>query len=109
MIIDNKQDRYPTDGLNIITVWDFFLQFSGKEAKEMGRLDIVTGYFTIVALSKLYEDMPEENEYRIISSEMVGDDYKKDIIVNLLSDDMDIMNIGDIDKHARQAITFLQK
>ena len=72
-------------------------------------MDIVTGYFTIFSLSKLYEELPEENYYRIISSEMVGDDYKKDVIVNLLSDDMDISNIGNLDKHARQAIAFLER
>lgn len=109
MIIDNKVDRYPDDGLDIITVWDYLKLFSGNNSGEKGNLDIVTGYFTIYALSKLYEEMPEENRYRIISSEMVGDDYKKDIIVNLLSDDMDISNIGNLDKHARQAIAFLER
>ncbi len=109
MIIDNKVDRYPDDGLNIVTVWDFLKQYAGKETGETGRLDIVTGYFTIFTLSKLYEEMPAENHYRVISSEMVGDDYKKDVIVNLLSDDMDIMHIGNLDKHARQAIAFLER
>ena len=109
MIIDNKVDRYPDDGLDIVTVWDFLKQYSGKEAGETGKLDIVTGYFTIFTLSKLYEEMPMENHYRVISSEMVGDDYKKDVIVNLLSDDMDITNIGNLDKHARQAIAFLER
>lgn len=32
MLIDNKVDRYPDDGLNIITVWDFIKEFSGKES-----------------------------------------------------------------------------
>lgn len=109
MIIDNKVNRYPDDGLDIVTVWDFLKQYSGKEAGETGMLDIVTGYFTIFTLSKLYEEMPMENHYRVISSEMVGDDYKKDVIVNLLSDDMDITNIGNLDKHARQAIAFLER
>lgn len=40
---------------------------------------------------------------------MIGDDYKKDIIVDLLHDDMDISHIGDLDKHARQAIAFLER
>lgn len=109
MLIDNKVDRYPDDGNNIVTVWDFLQTYSGKESGETGKLDMVTGYFTIHALSKLYEEMPPENHYRIISSEMVGDDYKKDVIVNLLSDDRDITAIGDLDKHARQAIAFLER
>lgn len=109
MIIDNKVDRYPDDGLDIKTVWDYLRIFSGKESGEAGNLDIVTGYFTIYTLSKLYEEMPETDCFRIISSEMVGDDYKKDVIVNLLSDDMDICNIGNLDRHARQAVAFLER
>lgn len=108
MLIDNKVDRYD-DGLDITTVWDFLTEYSGKKSGQTGDLDIVTGYFTIYTLSKLYEEMPEENNYRIISSEMVGDDYKKDLIVNLLSDDMDISSMGNLDKHARQAIAFLER
>lgn len=108
MLIDNKVDHYDDD-LDITTVWDFLREFSGKQSGQTGRLDIVTGYFTIHTLSKLYEDMPEETHYRIISSEMVTDDYKKDVIVNLLSDDMDIASLGSLDKHARQAIAFLER
>jgi len=109
MLIDNKIDRNPNNGLNIKTVWDFILEFSGNQSEQKGNLDIVTGYFTIHTLSKLYEDIPEENNFRIISSEMVGDDYKKDLIVNLLSDDMDIPSLGNLDKCARQAIAFLER
>lgn len=109
MLIDNKVYRYPNDGNNIVTVWDFLQTYSGKDGGEMGKLDIVTGYFTIKTLSKLYEEMPEEDHFRIISSEMVGDDYKKDLIVNLLSDDMDISSIGNLDKEAEQAIAFLER
>lgn len=109
MLIDNKVNRNQDDGLNIVTVWDFLKNYSSKDTGETGKMDIVTGYFTIFTLSKLYEELPEENYYRIISSEMVGDDYKKDVIVNLLSDDMDISNLGNLDKHARQAIAFLER
>lgn len=108
MLIDNKKNRYNND-LNIITVWDFLQEFSGKKSGQIGKLDIVTGFFTIFTLSKLYEEMPEDTQYRVVSSEMVGDDYKKDLIVNLLNDDMDISHIGDLDKHARQAIAFLER
>ena len=109
MIIDNKKNRYSDNELNIVTVWDFIKTYSGKESEQVGKFDIVTGYFTIHTLSKLYEELPEKNKYRIISSEMVGDDYKKDIVVDLLSNDMDICNIGNIDKYAQQAIAFLER
>lgn len=109
MLIDNKIDRYPDNALTIVTVWDFLKTYSGKQTGEIGDMDIVTGYFTIKALSMLYEELPEENHYRIISSEMVGDDYRKDLIVDLLNNDLDITAMGDLDKHARQAIAFLER
>ena len=60
MLIDNRKDRYPNSGLNIKTVWDFINMYSGNQSGHTGKLDIVTGYFTIRALSKLYRDIPEE-------------------------------------------------
>ena len=32
MLIDNKVDRYPDDGFDIKTVWDFINEFSGKKS-----------------------------------------------------------------------------
>ena len=96
-------------GLGITTVWDFMKEYNNKERGDIGQLDIVTGFFTISTLSRLYEELPEENHYRIISSEMVCEDLKKDFIVDLLSDDMDISSMGNLDKHAAQAIAFLER
>lgn len=109
MIIDNKKNRYPDNSLNIITLWDFINVFSGKESGEKGRMDLVTGYFTITALSKMYEDFTEDNHIRIISSEIVQDDYKKDLVVDILGGDVDLMSIGQLDKQAQQAIAFLER
>ena len=109
MLIDNKVNRYQGEGIDIVTVWDFLKEYNSKERGDVGKLDIVTGFFTISTLSRLYEELPEENHYRIISSEMVCEDLKKDFIVNLLSDDMDISAIGNLDKHAKQAIAFLER
>ena len=74
MLIDNKVDRYPEDGLGIKTVWDFISLYSGHQSGQTGKLDIVTGYFTIRALSKLYRELPAEDEFRIVSSEMVREE-----------------------------------
>lgn len=109
MLIDNKVNRYQGEGIDIVTVWDFLKEYNSKERGDVGKFDIVTGFFTISTLSRLYEELPEENHYRIISSEMVCEDLKKDFIVNLLSDDMDISAMGDLDKHAKQAIAFLER
>lgn len=109
MLLDNKVNRYPDDDRNIVTVWDFLNEYSGKDRGDIGKFDIVTGYFTIQTLSKLYTEIPEETHFRIISSEMVGEDYKKDEIVNLLSNELDISQIGNLSTEAKNAIAFLER
>ena len=52
MLIDNQIDRYPDSGLGIATVWDFLQKYAGIVSKQEGKMDIVTGYFTIRALNK---------------------------------------------------------
>mgnify|MGYP003289992988 CR=1 FL=1 len=106
MLIDNKKENKT---LNITTVWDFIDKFSGNESGQKGSLDIVTGYFMIHTLAKLHDAIPAENEFRIISSEMVGDDYAKDMIVDLLSDSLDIDKMGVINEDAPKAIAFLER
>lgn len=107
MLIDNKVDRYPDDGFNTRTVWDFINEFSGKDSNQTGNLDIVTGYFTIRALSKLYREIPEEDTFRIISSELVKPEEDESHIIDLLRGDEGIESTLKIDKYAEDAKAFL--
>ncbi len=109
MLIDNKKDHYPNDGRNITTVWDFINEFSGKESGNTGNLDIVTGYFTIRALAKLYKDLPEEDSFRIVSSELVKKDEDQNHIIDLLRGDEGITSTLRINKDAEEAKAFLQR
>jgi len=109
MIIDNKVDRYPDDGLGIKTVWDFINKFSGKESGQKGKLDIVTGYFTIRALSQLYREIPEDDEYRIVSSEMVLTEQQLEDIKDLLNGDFSIESQFQLDQYAKEAKAFLER
>ena len=109
MLIDNKVDRYPDDGFDIKTVWDFINEFSGKKSQQTGNLDIVTGYFTIRALSKLYHDIPEEDSFRIVSSELVKPEEDENQIINLLSGDGGISTALRIDQYAEDAKAFLRR
>lgn len=109
MLIDNKVDRYPNDGFDIKTVWDFINEFSGKESQQTGNLDIVTGYFTIRALSKLYHDIPEEDNYRIVSSELVKPEEDDSHVIDLLNGDAGIQTSLKIDKYAEDAKAFLRR
>ena len=108
MLIDNKKDRY-NDRLNITTVWDFINLRSGKDSNQIGNLDIVTGYFTIRALSKLYHDIPEEDTFRIVSSELVQPESDDNHIIDLLSGDAGITSVIDVDKFAEDAKAFLRR
>lgn len=109
MLIDNKTARYPESGFNIVTVWDFIKAFSGKATSQTGTLDIVTGYFTIRALSKLYHELPEEDTFRIVSSEMVMHEEDKKHIIDLLNGDTSIDTSLNLDEYARDAKAFLQR
>ena len=108
MLIDNKKDRY-NDGLNIKNVWDFIKLRSGKDSQQTGNLDIVTGYFTIRALSKLYHDIPEEDNFRIVSSELVKPEGDDSHVVDLLSGDAGITTVIKTDKYAEDAKAFLKR
>lgn len=109
MLIDNKVDRYKDDGFDIVTVWDFINAFAGKESGQIGNLDIVTGYFTIRALSKLYQEIPEEDEFRLVSSEMVKSEDEDAHIIDLLNGSMDINTTLSLDQDAKNAKAFLER
>lgn len=114
MLIDNKKDRYPDDGLDIKTVWDFIREYAGRdiakpEKSPHGKLDIVTGYFTIRALSVLYHEIPEDDVFRIVSSEMVGKDAETDNVINLLNGDQSVGQAVSISDRARDAKAFLER
>ena len=109
MLIDNKQDRYPDSGLNIKTVWDFINTYSGKKSNQTGKMDIVTGYFTIRALSKLYREIPEEDVIRIVSSEMVRPEDEEDNVIDLLNGDLSTGSALQLDEYAKDAKAFLER
>ena len=87
----------------------FYNEFSGKKSKQTGNLDIVTGYFTIRALSKLYHDIPEEDNFRIVSSELVKAEEDASQIIDLLRGDEGIHTTLKIDKYAEDAKAFLRR
>ena len=109
MLIDNKVDRYPEEGLGIKTVWDFINLYSGHKSGQTGKLDIVTGYFTIRALSKLYRELPEQDEFRIVSSEMVRDEKQMEDIKDLLNGDFSVDSTLQLDEYAKEAKAFLER
>lgn len=107
MLIDNKKDRND-DGLNIITVWDFIKLYAAVPL-QIGKFDIVTGYFTLRALSKLYHEIPENVEYRLLSSELLKEENDEKNIIDLLRGDEGIASTFELEEYVRDAKAFLQR
>ena len=109
MLVDNKVDRYPSAGLNIVTVWDFIQKYAGLSSGQKGQFDIVTGYFTIRALSELYHGLSEGDRFRLISSEIVKPDGQEDHILDLLNGQLDVETAISLDQYAEDAKAFLRR
>jgi hypothetical protein len=107
MLIDNKKNRYE-DGLGIVTVWDFIKEYAGLPHPR-GQFDIVTGYFTLRALSKLYHEIPADEDFRIISSELVQSEEEEKHIIDLLRGDNGIDTTLNLEQYVQDAKAFLQR
>lgn len=105
MLIDNKKDRYE-DGLNIVTVWDFIKTYAAIPL-QTGKFDIVTGYFTLRALSKLYHEIPADVEYRLLSSELLKDENDEKHIIDLLRGDGGFTTTFNLEQYVKDAKAFL--
>ena len=60
MIIDNKQIYGSNE--NIKTVWDCIFDYSNPGKGREGKMDIVTGFFSIAALHILHTALSRENK-----------------------------------------------
>jgi len=101
MIIDNLKriDSNPE------TVFEFFQEYITVD----GRFDMVTGYFTIKALAKLYSELQKQTKYRLIIGDLTAEKPQYDKIVNLLNPDFSIQSVFNINQYAAQAVSFLQQ
>lgn len=109
MLIDNKVDRYPDDGLEIKSAWDFIRYFTSPDKGRIGGLDIVTGFFSVAGLSALHNELSVNNIYRLILAEMVSDDDFKSKVINLLQGDGSIENALRLSEYAQNALAFLRR
>lgn len=109
MLIDNKKDRYD-DNKDIVTVWDFIkYHVHTREGQSQANFDIVTGYFTLRALSKLYHEIPEDVEYRILSSELLKEGIDEVQIIDLLRGDGGFESTFKLEEYVRDAKAFLNR
>ena len=109
MIIDNKQS-YGSNP-DIKTVWDCILSYTDPSAR-VGRMDVVTGFFSIAALHLLYQELSENNSYRMVLGDIHDMKRDEDFLkkaVNLLQGDSDLENGFQLSYYAKNAVAFLKR
>lgn len=112
MLLDNKIDYSAIGDLpgnGVKTVLDFIRKYTSLESGRKGDLDIVTGFFTIAGLDLLYKELAPDNKYRLVLSELAGDDDFMSRVINLLHGDLGIEATLKLSKAAQNAIAFLKR
>ncbi len=110
MIIDNKNNF--SSNQNIKTVWDCILAYTDPNTGREGKMDIVTGFFSVAALNILYQELSSNNSYRIVLGDihdmMRDEDFLKRA-VNLLQEDSSFENAFRLSRTAKNAVEFLKR
>lgn len=112
MLIDNKVDYSAVGdlpGTGVKTVLDFIRKYTSLESGRKGNLDVVTGFFTIAGLDLLYRELSPDNKYRLVLSELAGDDDFMSRVINLLHGDLGIEATLKLSTAAKNAIAFLKR
>ncbi|RRF86247.1 hypothetical protein [Prevotella intermedia] len=102
MILDNKSKL--NENSSITTVWEYLQKYTRGE-----ELNIVSGFFTISALSLLKQFKEEPTKFRMILSEIAGHDDQKERIIDILQGTSDLTNAFALQATAKMAIAILQQ
>lgn len=110
MLIDNK-GNYSSDQ-SITTVWDCISSYSDPNRLRFGRMDIVTGFFSVAALHRLCKELSSANNYRIVLGDIRDMARDEDFLkrtVNLLQGDSELESAFQLSGYAKNAIEFLKR
>ena len=102
MILDNKNELNKKS--KITTVWEYLKKYTGGES-----LNIVSGFFTISALSLLKKFDQEPQKFRMILSEIAGRDDQRERVIDILQGTSDLSNAFSLQATAKRAIEILQQ
>lgn len=100
MLLDNKTITEE----DFCKVFDFISEHTKK-----GNLDIVTGFFSVHALSKIYDKVNEPEKFRMILGNLLKEDIEEHKIVDLLNGDAGIDNTIQLKESAQKALEFLMQ
>lgn len=110
MLIDNKQSYGSNDSIK--TVWDCISDYSSLDKGRVGKMDIVTGFFSLAALHILYEELSRDNKYRIILGDIHDMTRDEDFLkraINLLQGDSALEEAFQLSNYAKNALAFLRQ
>ena len=96
MILDNENEN--------LKVHEWIIKYT-----QTGNLSIVTGYFTVGALSYLSKVTKDKiDEYKFILGDIVNFDFDKDRVLDLLNEDINIDASLKLSNVAKEAVAFLE-
>jgi ERCC4-related helicase len=96
MILDNENEN--------LKVHEWITKYT-----QAGNLSIVTGYFTIGALSYLSKTTKDKiDDYKFILGDIVNFDFEKDRALDLLNEEINIEASLKLSKVAQEAVAFLE-
>ncbi len=101
MLLDNKTK---TEDNEFYKVFDFI-----KNYTEKGRLDIVTGFFSIYALALMKDDVNQAEKFRLILGNLMQEESQFNKIIDLLNGDPSITSTLSLSASAKKAVEFLQQ
>ena len=97
MIIDNKNNEKK--------VHEWLTEYT-----EIGKLDVVTGYFTVGALSYLSRQINKKiSSFRMVLGDIVNIDMIQDRTIDLLNENITIEAALQLSSVAQEAVRFLRQ
>jgi len=101
MLLDNKTH---TEDNPYCKVFDFL-----KNYTEQGKIDLVSGFFSINALALLYDEMNKVEKFRMILGNLMQEGSQENNIIDLLNGNAGIENTLALSDAARKAVAFLEQ
>jgi len=99
MLLDNKTQSIENE---YVKVFDFV-----KNYTEAGKLDVATGFFSVNALSLMFDQMNQAESFRFVLGNLMQEAMQDDKIVDLLRDDSGINSSLRLSLSAQKAVDFL--
>lgn len=101
MLLDNKTQ---TEDNQYYKVFDFL-----RNNTEQGKLDLVSGFFSVNALALMREEMEQVEKFRMILGNLIQEDSQENKIIDLLNGNAGIENTLSLSEAAKKAVEFLEQ